>query len=783
MKSKIWDVVFIVLILLIGFYNVKEFGGFGTLPFGDAINSYYPRATILKESIFKYGNFFPLWQPYMMGGTPYQDGLGVDIISYFGILNLFIPTPVTVVGLTYMFSYLLSGVSMYFLARYLLKERKYAFLAALVFMLSGYATTRFNEGTHQLSALSVLPLAFLFLVKIFKEKDWVKNSVICGILVALQLKVAPDIKVTLFMSLIFTVFVLFQLIGNNFKARVVKVGISGAIILIVIFGLTAHQLLVQKENIESSARSGLAYEESSRRATPILDLFSQAVEPFNQDTFKIRPFVKLGGIFKIGLFAFLLGIYAIIRKPKNKFILFLIATTIVAMLIATASPFFYFLWKYVPPWGSFRYVSRSFVMWSFSGALLAGYGLKFLSRDVKRKYGKKAASSVFVAAVVLVVLNLAFFIRIPIAAPTCDLNYLLDKADALQYLKEIKESDNEIFRIHDIETTGIDWPTDAYTVTMRLEHLFGQTAIWQVDYMNVFLSLAFREPAKFWGIMNVKYITSRKPLELKNLELVKEFERFESDGECPPFNASTWNDPYADAGMKAFGQFVYENKDVMPRAYMVEDAILIVGKHDNIMNLMYALLLDPNFNLKKAAVIYGKEQIGSYEVPELQKYKAIFLTEGSVDNSIIFKLQEYVNSGGVLIPDIVNNKNQIADEDIAKLYSSLDVDFKPIEDSDIITKNFEEKKIKTDSKGFLIVSELYQFYDPWRATKNSKDLEILRANGVISAVYVGGPGEVIFRFRPKSLLPGRIITIVTIIILLLYFFRKRLFSKFVRKHK
>lgn len=778
MKTKkiVCHIFFIALILLIGFSNIKEFWAYNELPFRDTFSAYYPRAQILRDSIFNYKNPFPLWNPYLMGGTPFHDGVSVDIFSYMGILNLILPDAFMVAGFTYIIPYLLAGVFMYFLGLYIFKDGESAFISALVLMLSGYPTSRFGEGAYQLCALSILPLAFMFLMKSFKEKNWVKNTIITAILVTIQIKVAPDMKVTLFTSLLFALYIFFQLIGRNIKVRIIKASLISMLLLLVTFGLSAHYLLVQKEYIDISSRAQNSWEQSTSRKTSAIRLFSRMVEPFHKDMFKTRFQERTGpGMeYKIGVIAFILVAFAIFKKPKNKFILFLVATAILSISIATGSFVFYLLWKYVPPWDGFRYLTRAYVLWSFSGALLAGFGTKYFIESLKYKFklDKRKLTIIFAIISILIIANLALFTPNPVKlGPKCNLFKLLEKADALKHLKNIQKKNNEIFRVHDWETTGIDWPTDPFTVALGLEHIFGYLDAWDQEYMNTYLSLAYRNPSRFWGILNVKYLTSRSKLNISNFKLVKEFPRFESDGKCPPPNESTWNDPNADAAMKAFGQYLYENEKYLPRAYIVNNAILIVGKHENVMNVMYILMLNPNFNPKNTIIIHGKESINGYDMTELKRYSVIFLTEGSIDGNSNFKLKNYVDSGGMLVPDIVNGQTQISQEDIDKILQLFKGDLYPIPDKDIITKSFEKKIISINKpvRGFLVLSERYSMFKGWKAKMGDEKLEILRADGVISAVYLNNEaGDLIFKYKPQSYFIGLLITLITMIGLIFY---------------
>ncbi|MBD3164411.1 hypothetical protein GF323_04375 [Candidatus Woesearchaeota archaeon] len=776
-KKWIYSLIFIVLIAAVGYLNVREFYTYNEMPVLDTFSGYYPRAKVLRESIFEYGAFFPLWNPYLMSGMPYLDASSYDIISYIGILNLILPDAFMAVGISYMLAYIALGISMYILGLYLLKNPKYAFLTSMVFMLNGYTTALFGHGASQMYSLSILPVTFLFLLKIFREKKWIMNSVICGVLVALQVKFSPSMRVIMFASLLFALFFIFQLIGKNPKSRLAKVSIAGIIILVVAFGLTAHYILPQKVQIDESARAHNAWEETSARKVPVRELFSEMVEPFHKEIFNIRSNKEKfpSSRSKIGIVAFLLAVFAIYKKPKNKLILFFAVASLLAIAVGTGSFLLYLLWKYIPPWDSFRYANRAFVLWAFSGSILAGFGTKYFINYLKSKFNDKKANIAYIIILILILMNLTLFIRVPINTqryPRCNLYELLENADALNYIKNTKQKNNEIFRIHDWETTGIDWPTDPYTVALGLEHIFGYLGGWRPEYMNVYLSLAYRNPAKFWGILNVKYLTARSPINITGFRLIKEFDRFESDGKCPPFNKSTWNDPNADAGMKAFGQYLYQNELYLPRAYVAPNSILIVGNHENIMNVMYSLMLNKEFNPSNTVIVHGRKTIDDYSTEELQRYNAIILTAGSVTESSRFKLAQYAEAGYTLLPNIIEGKSQISEDDINRLLASFNGDIVKIEDRNIDTKRFSKKTIKLEAphRGFLVLSERYAMFEGWEADLNNNQKELARANGVVTAVYLNNEeGKIELDYKPKYHALGWALTWITVAFLFIYF--------------
>ena len=101
-----------------------------------------------------------------------------------------------------------------------------------------------------------------------------------------------------------------------------------------------------------------------------------------------------------------------------------------------------------------------------------------------------------------------------------DLKYELSKNEVLNYIAD----DEDILRFRIFETQGIDWGTDHYSVTLGIHDVFGTENIWLVDYLPIYLSQANQNPAKGYGILNTKYITSTSELDIEDYNLVDKFE-------------------------------------------------------------------------------------------------------------------------------------------------------------------------------------------------------------------------------------------------------------------
>lgn len=341
--------LYILILILLILANLGNFISLIDLPTIDHTTTYFARAKTLKLSIEKFGDYWPLWNPYLMAGTPfmgYVNTLGIDSIT--GWLTFIFPSTVTAININYVLDLLLAGITMYILIYYITKKQIAALIAGLVYSFCGSTIVLFSTGSlTQLNGMTVTPLIVLFMIKIFK-KDWLINSLITGILFALQIRFTPDLKISLFTVLMFGIFLLIQLLTNPTHANAKKVFAAGLVVGLVVFCLSAQRILPGKEFIDMTSRSHLSFEESASRKTAVGNLFDAVIEPIYKELPKIRygeiaSFGKHHGDYKIGIISFLIICLALAWGYKNKLVIFFGATVVFVFSITTGSFVFYLL--------------------------------------------------------------------------------------------------------------------------------------------------------------------------------------------------------------------------------------------------------------------------------------------------------------------------------------------------------------------------------------------------------------------------------------------------------
>ena len=119
-----------------------------------------------------------------------------------------------------------------------------------------------------------------------------------------------------------------------------------------------------------------------------------------------------------------------------------------------------------------------------------------------------------------------------------------------------------------------------------------------------------------------------------------------------------------------------------------------------------------------------------------------------------------------MIPDILSGQNSISDEQIASILNlSEDGKELPIDE-------YSFNKVALDlngEKGWLVASERFAHFPGWKATINGQEIPILKADIVISSLYLDGQkGRLYFEYKPDSYRLGKLISIFSLIALLAY---------------
>ncbi len=746
LKKNKQHIIFIsiLLLLLVIFFN----GWFNSERFwlGELDSGSYDAMYVAKKSIVEY-NEFPLWLPNYQGGSVLFAHPNYLVFFYTTILSLIMPT-VLALNLSLLLNMFLGGLFMYMLMINFKYKPKIAFVSALIYMFSIAQIHVFTSYLFRSGVVALAPLVYLCFWKALHDKKWIKWSIIAGMVFVLQFH-SNGLNWFMFMSLVVMSIFFTYLIGRNIKKRILKMVFVGAIVGVVFLGLAAVRIFSLTEYGEVSSKQGdFSFEDSVGNKIDIKNL---------KDFVKYFLIVPDGRGFhqystEIGIGGFILVLFSFF-KWRKKHVLGLIILAVLALLVGTGSPVFYLMWKFIPGFSKLHHVERVGYVFVLAAAPLAGIGLSVLLSKLK-KYGKKIKTGVYLLVLGLVFVD-SFVFTLTLADMSDDYKFNFKNMVEDNHLMQYISKDDDIFRINNIKTNRHSGHAGPYAVHLDQEILYGGTSLWYPE-LYVFLGIAHSLPAKFSGMLNTKYIYSDEEIDKPFLTFVKKFEECDNCYEHEP----------VDHGVD--GPYLYYNELYLPRAYLAENSILVIGDKGAVDQTTYSLMMDDDFDPSNNVIVMVYSKVDDID---LSKFDAVFLTQGSVDENSGFVLKQYVDNGGILLPNVVAGQNSITQEDVDNLLKLFWGDYENVKKIDITyyspNKRYMELK---GEEGWMVLAEKFHMFEGWEPEINNDKLPIYRANGMNSAVYLEGyTGELRFEYTPKSFRKGLTISLITLILIIVFF--------------
>ncbi|MDO8269236.1 MAG: YfhO family protein [Candidatus Levybacteria bacterium] len=318
----------------------------------------------------------PLWNPYSFAGTPhlanYQSAalfplnilffLPIGFINSWSILVLLQP--------------LLAGFFLYLLMRKLSVSSPGSFFSAMSFMFCGFLVTWMGYATLGYAILP-LPIALWTILQYADNKKLVwliflAFTVMCSFF-------AGHFQTSLYFVLGIFLFILYQIILTKNK----RPYLEALVFVVVGLLLSMPQILPSMELYSLSFRSGLFQKFEAIPLQYITTLFSPDFygNPVTRNDW-FGHYAEWNGY--TGVVALSLSIFSGLYY-RNKQTLFFIFLAILAFLLAFDTPLLSLLVALKVPVLSTSAASRAIVLFSFSIAVLAGYGFDHLLKDGVKK--------------------------------------------------------------------------------------------------------------------------------------------------------------------------------------------------------------------------------------------------------------------------------------------------------------------------------------------------------------------------------------------------------------
>jgi hypothetical protein len=345
----------------------------GAMP--DIITQIYPWRHLAID-IWREGEV-PLWNPYTFSGNPLLANYQSGVLSPFNLLFFVLPF-VDSWSILVLLQPLLAGLFMYLLVRSLKTTQAGSLISAISFMFCGFITSWMGYATLGYAIL-FLPFSLFCIEKYYETK---RNFFLPLLSLTLPLSFFSG---HFQISLYFLIAILAYLV---YKFIVVKnIYATFRLTLFVIFGLLLimPQVLPSVELYFESFRS--SFFQTSNIPLAYLPSFLAPDffgNPVTRNTW-FGNYAEWNAY--IGVLPLMLAVYSF-SKIKRPQILFFLIFGILSLLLALGNPASTFIQNLHLPVLSTSSINRIIVLFSFSFAVLAGFGYDLLFFDLKNS-GKK----------------------------------------------------------------------------------------------------------------------------------------------------------------------------------------------------------------------------------------------------------------------------------------------------------------------------------------------------------------------------------------------------------
>src|SRR5262245_1947231 len=405
----------LVLFLLPFLYFYPALTGEISLMPGEGWFQNYPLRVLAGKMIA--GAEFPMWNPYLFGGAPLLAAVYPGALYPPNWLFAFLPPGMAInLAVITTFHIALSGV--YFYSRKLHLDRAPALIAGMIFSFGAFMIVHVGH-TSRIAAAAWMPWV-LWAIEDLAVQVGPRGITLGAIIIALQV-LAGEPQMSVYTVLVAAGYGLFRLCMHNLSGRRIKflaanMMMGGCGVL-----LSAPLLLPALELLQQGERASLSYEDFASYSLPPKQLVSflfpyffggAARPPYPYDYWGAwNPGITCG---YVGMAAILLALVSLLHSRRNLLVWFWGITAIVALFLSFGDylplDINHLLYR-LPGYNKFRGPYRSQVIYTFSVAVLAGWGLHAwinASRE-KAKHLLRCANALLAFPVIITALAYLFF--------------------------------------------------------------------------------------------------------------------------------------------------------------------------------------------------------------------------------------------------------------------------------------------------------------------------------------------------------------------------------------
>ncbi|MEI6127180.1 MAG: YfhO family protein [Pseudomonadota bacterium] len=745
---------------------------------------YNPRQSFAAETL-RSGSF-PLWNPYIACGVPFQANLQNSIFYPLSAIYYLLTFQK---GFKYfiVLHYFLGAFFMFLLARMWGCSRKAAFISGLVFAFGGYLAS-INDNVAFLTSGIWLPLILLSQHCALRSGTFF-FTILTGIAVAMQV-FAGDASFFLLSSLISTF--IYTLLWPYMQAgtqpcKKAKTWTQFIVTWAIGLALPAVQLVPFVEFVMHTPRfKGLSFEQAGNWSYHPLEML-QLIVPyiFGCSVPETRWFGQLWlDTFYIGVFPLIFAVLFIFYgKTRIKYFIITLLTTSLFLAMGKYNPCFIYLYHYVPGISMLQFPVKFLFLAAFSLAIMAGGGVDcicrlFSARDSLLKILKILTA--FLALLTLCLLGATFF------TDSC-YKYFLSVYPQTEYAKAI--ADNEFFLLYQGVSIAICliglfifilWAVvkkwimppvfmmlisvfifaDLYFVGKPKDPYVSESLFYEQNRTIQYLK---QDSSDFRVYSLARFQSKRSFLHVYYLPFERVYRALKESLQANTnmydriYSAEEYSDLLNNDFYDVFGPVEFYFSEGMTNS----DNAAYCRKVFSLLNVKYIVspfaIKDFGFNL----VLDGPIKV--YQNPGVLP-RAFFVDRLSIVNSeddVVsnMKKQSYIPGE---VAYITSRESQKINKDLVS-WKAFDSAI-PFDGSAEIIDNKPNRvllRARANRQVFLILSDT--FYPGWRAWDNGVEVSILKVNHTLRGLLISeGDHEILFMFKPVTFIAGMYISLAAL---------------------
>ena len=656
------------------------------LPFqgSDLTPQWAPWLRVAIDTLWHQGAL-AFWNPFTNAGAPQFEGPEAGVLSLPTLLGGFLPLEAAVKWA--LLAHVVAGMlGVFALSRRLGITAACSAVGAFSFGIGTYLLDHLRAGhVSHVEPMCLAPWAmFLLWNALNGSAPWWRSAVAAGIVAGVQVLEGGS-SVVVYTMVAFSLLVV-TTIGPGFIRHVGHLVRVGAVAAACFVATAAPQMLPMLSYIGLTGRGGGLSLEQSAAAV------SEVAHPL--------PTLMAVALMCVG-FGWLLV------KGERRAALWLALVVTVGLGAATVQPMYEFLWRNVPGFQYQRIPERALVMVGIAAPPLLAAGIE----GAWHLLVVWRATGVVLFSMALTTFLYGSWSVAPGTPPMADPRIEREKNHAMRWLAAHAEGS----RIHIYESPDRHWGADNITVPLGLESITSYTPSEHNDYLpgdfqrsdhRTFLGESYANPARFWGLLNVRYILSTVPRSEPGLRLAAQVEPCPVEV-CQP--------------AKSAGPFIYENEQWLPRGWIVPHAIALIGPSRPVFEAALDLLRMPEFDPADTVVLHLAP---GAPIPPVDGLFAV----------------------GVDVPNALPWGGVEAQAALLRLLRREPGDVQPA----IFTRQGNNRiEFRAPVEGWLVASEKLALYPGWSASVGAAPADIVRADGVLAAIRVGAGDHVRLSYEPR----------------------------------